>query len=140
MIIQSKVNHFHGKPKPIRPPRHLPIRAHHLVVLSFGLLALSLASVLVYFIATGYHIGDLRLLTEQTQKWHWLTQIAIPSFILSMLTMAAAIFLFAYITGKSEENRTMAKAHRRYRQLRSRRRRSRAATRHNATQNQETAP
>ena len=54
-----------------------PIKPQQMLVLSMGLLARDMASILAYSIATGYHPGDIILQTPQIQKWHWLTQIAV---------------------------------------------------------------
>lgn len=77
MTSQAGHRHFHGRPMPIRPPHRFPIKPQQMLVLSLGLLAMSLASILAYFIATGYHLGAIILQTPQIQKWHWLTQIAV---------------------------------------------------------------
>lgn len=123
MTNSATARHCHGKPQPIRPARRFPIKPQQMLALSLGLLALSLASVLIYFSATGQSPGELALATEQLQRWSWLTHIAFWSLTTSILTMAAAIALFGYTHGKAEENRNLANAHRRYRQRRSRQRR-----------------
>lgn len=140
MTNLATYSHFHGKPNPIRPLSPLTTTAKQLLILSLALLAAGLAAFLADLLIYDRWIHQLTLCGPNGDPCNpWLQRIATISIPAGMLTMAAAIFLFLYTTGKSEENRTLAKAHRQYRRLRSRRRR-RAATRHNAAQNQETAP